>query len=354
MKLVLKYIFPIVLIPLFSCEKENKPTSNKQLEIIGADISFLPEIRASGIVFYNQNNMAEDMLTTLKNAGINTIRLRVWYNPSRPNSNFETVKKLSNEIKGLGLKTLITVHYSDTWADPSQQAKPLAWNSLSTSVLSDSVYNYTRRIVQEMNPTYIQIGNEINNGFLLPNGSFSSLSDMKLLLKKGIDAVRITNSSTQIILHYAGISDSENFFSKFNDLNYDIIGLSYYPMWHGKNLDSLQNTLSTLGTKNNKKVFIAETSYPFTLNWNDWTHNVIGLSSQLHPNFEASPTGQKNYLQAIKTITTNATNSIGFCYWGAEWVSYKGSSATNGSSYENQALWDFNNKALPVLEVLKQ
>ena len=95
---------------------------------------------------------------------------------------------------------------------------------------------------------------------------------------------------------------------------------------------------------------VAETAYPFTLDWNDYTHNVIGAQSQLIGEYPATIDGQKNYLLKIREIAVEAPNCLGFCYWGGEWISYKGDTATNGSSWENQAFWDFNNKALPVLE----
>jgi arabinogalactan endo-1,4-beta-galactosidase len=327
--------------------------STKVLEIKGADVSFLPEVRQSGLTFYNANNQAEDMLTTLKNAGVNVIRLRLWYNPNTTTSNFATVKNLSTEIKSMGLKTLITVHYSDTWADPGTQTKPALWQNLNFSQLQDSVFSYTKKIVQEMNPDYIQIGNEINGGFLWPEGKSSNLSQMKLLLQKGVSAVRQTNSNTKIIIHFAGFSNASSFYNSISDIDFDIIGLSFYPIWHGKDVTALQQTMTTLSESLNKKIFIAETSYPFTFNWNDWTNNIIGNDAQILPDYAASAIGQKAFLNKIKTIVSEVPKGIGFCYWGGEWVSYKGNQATNGSSYENQAFWDFSNYALPVLDVYK-
>lgn len=98
-------------------------------------------------------------------------------------------------------------------------------------------------------------------------------------------------------------------------------------------------------------MLIAETSYPFTLGWNDWTNNIIGLTNQLHPNYPATPEGQRDFLQKIKTTVQNTPSGLGFCYWGTEWIAFRGSQATNGSSYENQALWDFNNKLVPAASV---
>jgi arabinogalactan endo-1,4-beta-galactosidase len=352
--MIRKFIYILYLLSLFSCSKNDagdvvQPAA-KSLEIKGVDISFLPEIRQFGTVFYNKNNQAEPMLTTLKNAGVNTIRLRLWKNPTDSNSSFTTVKNLVTECKNLGFKTLLSIHYSDTWADPSQQQKPQQWQGISFNQLKDSVYNYTKKIITEIRPDYIQIGNEINYGFILPEGSNSNLLQMKSLISKAVQAVRDNNSTTKIIIHYAGHDTAATFFNTISDIDYDIIGLSYYPIWHGKDLDILKQNMNLLATNTNKKVMIVETSYPFTMNWNDYTNNIIGLQNQILPAFPATAEGQKNYINKLKEICNSNPNFLGFCYWGAEWVSYKGSTSNNGSSWENQALWDFNNKALPVLD----
>jgi len=249
------------------------------------------------------------------------------------------------------MKVLLTVHYSDTWADPGNQEKPEQWNNSYFSQLKDSVYIYTKKIVSEINPNYIQIGNEINNRFLHPDGK--NTENMKELLKSGIKAVRETNLSTKIIIHYAGFEGANYFYSTISDLDFDIIGISYYHIWHGKDLNSLKQNLITISNSVNKPIFIAETSYPFTLKWNDYTNNVIGLESQLLTDYAASPEGQKAYLNKIKSLISEVPKGIGFCYWGSEWISYKGNTSSEGSSWENQAFWDFENKILPVLDCYK-
>lgn len=347
----MKRFFYTLFVFVFSfCSPKTEISNAINLEIKGADISYLPEIREKGIVLRNQNNEVEDMLLTLKKAGVNTLRLRLWHNPSEKTSNFAQVKKLSKEIKNLGFKLLLTVHYSDHWADPSQQTKPQAWQHLGFEALQDSVYAYTQKIVIEINPDYIQIGNEINGGLLWAEGHISKPDQMKMLLQKGIEAVRTNNKKTKIILHHAGFETADYFFATVAGLDYDIIGLSYYPFWHGKDLNLLKENLNSLSTRHNKPIFIAETSYPFTFGWNDWTDNVIGLENQILNEFSATPQGQKEYLGKLIEIVKNTPKGIGFCYWGAEWISYQGKEAKNGSSWENQAFWDFNYRALPVLE----
>jgi len=351
MKRIFLIFFLFLSLSLTGCSKKDNPPSGPVLEIKGSDMSFLPEVRQSGFIIRNADGQPEDMLVTLEKAGVNTIRLRLWKNPESPTSGFETVKSLSQEIQGKGMKVMIAVHYSDTWADPGHQTKPAQWQGIPFEQLKDSVFEYTRKIVTEIQPEYIQIGNEINAGLLWPEGRYDQPVQMRELLGQGIAAVRTHGPSTKIILQYAGHQHANGFFSGLASLDYDIIGLSYYPIWHGKNLTELRQNLAQIAMQQGKPVFIAETSYPFTLDWNDWTDNLVGLESQLLDEFPATPEGQRNYLQRIKEIITDVNDGIGFCYWGAEWVSYKGATATNGSTWENQALWNFNERALPAIEV---
>ncbi len=353
MKRIFLIFFLFLSLSITACSKKDNPPAGPVLEIKGSDMSFLPEVRQSGFVIRNADGQPEDMLITLEEAGVNTIRLRLWKNPDTPTSGFETVKTLSQEIKGMGMKVMIAVHYSDTWADPGHQSKPAQWQGISFEQLKDSVFEYTRKIVTEIQPEYIQIGNEINAGLLWPEGRYDQPAQMRELLGQGIAAVRAHGPGTKIILQYAGHQNANGFFSGLSTLDFDIIGLSYYPIWHGKNLTELRQNLSQIALQQGKPVFIAETSYPFTLDWNDYTNNVVGLESQLLDEFPATPEGQRNYLQRIKEIITEVNDGIGFCYWGGEWISYKGATATNGSTWENQALWNFNKRALPAIEVFK-
>jgi arabinogalactan endo-1,4-beta-galactosidase len=315
-------------------------------------MSFLPLIESEGTLFYNSQMVAEDALLTLKKSGCNTIRIRLWHTPTDNQSSFNEVKILSQRVKNLGMKVWLTVHYSDTWADPGHQIKPQAWNNLTFNQLKIQFENYTAQIVSEIQPDIFQIGNEINNGFIYPEGNLSSNeSQFVSLLAAASSVIRSQRPSTKIMIHFAGIEGASWFFSKTATINYDYIGLSYYPIWHGTDINLLQQTMTTLGQTYNKKVLVAETSYPFTLGWNDWTNNIIGLTNQLHPNYPATPEGQRDFLQKIKTTVQNTPSGLGFCYWGTEWIAFRGNQATNGSSWENQALWDFNGKLVPAATV---
>ena len=327
-------------------------TEEENLAFISAvDISKYPEISNTNQIFYDLDENQKDFLTILKEKGINTIRLRLWVNPVNEHSGFNEVKQFSQSLKTHGFKTWLTLHYSDSWADPGQQNPPTQWQGISFSALKDSVYNYTKKVMQEMQPDYIQIGNEINTGILHPYGDLATNHQNFIeLVQQGSLAVRERSMDCKIILHYAGIEHADWFFTQVNQIDYDIIGLSYYPIWHGKSLTALKTRMQELSNIHNKKILIAETAYPFTLEWNDWTNNIVGLDEQLIlPEYPATPEGQRNFIRQIKTLTKELENGIGFCYWGAELIAWKGNQSTDSSPWENQALFDFNNKALSVL-----
>ena len=350
-----KYIFAFYLFVLFSCDSESvsdpSPPDVTDAFISGVDISQFPKISDVSPIFYDLNGNQSNFLNILKENGINTIRLKLWVNPVDGYSGFEEVKNFSQTLKNEGFKIWLSLHYSDTWADPSQQIIPSQWQNLDFVALKNRVYDYTANVVNVIKPDYIQIGNEINFGLLHPFGNISTnLDDFKNLLEGGISAVRANSNHCKIILHYAGIADANWFFNQVNTIDYDIIGLSYYPIWHGLSLTNLRLTMQSLSIVYDKQIIIAETAYPFTLDWNDWTNNIVGLPEQLVPQYPASPLGQKNFIADVISIIQDLDNGIGFCYWGAELIAWDGDQSTNGSPWENQALFDFDNRALPVLE----
>ena len=357
MKKAIQLLISLMLVA--SCSQDDDidkvPDNTNSTFISGVDISSYPEIALSNPTFYDFDGNQKDFFTILQTNGINTIRLKLWVNPVNEHSSFNEVKQFSKFLKGKGFKVWLTLHYSDTWADPGSQETPSAWKGLDFITLKDSVYNYTKKVVKEIEPNYIQIGNEINSGILHPHGHISNnFENFIKLIQTGVSAVRDNSKECEIILHFAGIEGSEWFFNQVNPIDYDIIGLSYYPIWHGKSIDNLKSTMRILSETKNKKILIAETAYPFTLQWNDWTNNIVGLEEQLIlPKYLANPEGQSKFVKDLKAITQDLKKGIGFCYWGAEKIAWKGNQATDASPWENQALFDFNNKALPVLREFK-
>lgn len=324
--------------------------------IRASDVSFLPQMEALGTKFYS-NGKAEGMLTTLRNAGCNTVRIRLWKNPVNGRSGLSEVKQLAQKARQAGLRVWLTVHYSDTWADPAVQTVPEEWKNLSFADLKTAVSTYTATIITEINPDIIQIGNEINSGLLWPQGNLISNEQQCIALLSAASAtIRSKAPNTRIMIHYAGVNggDTDWFFNKMKSVDYDYIGLSYYPIWHGKDLTVVKNTIDALGEKFSKKVLIAETAYPFTLLYNDQTSNIVGSNDQLVPGYPATPAGQRTFVSDIKNLVKASAFGQGFAYWGGEWVAFKGPQSQSGSTFENQALYSFDNNALSVMQAFSK
>ncbi|MEL6536498.1 MAG: glycosyl hydrolase 53 family protein [Bacteroidota bacterium] len=335
-------------------EEEPETPELKPESILAVDLSALPQIEASAAQFYTASGAPLDMLPFLKEMGLNTVRLRLWVHPENQHSGFEEVEAFAQRIHSAGLQLWLTVHYSDTWADPGQQIIPDAWAGMAYPIVKDSLLRYTEKVIASMQPDILQLGNEINSGWVHPIGDRHAQQDQFLdLLGSAAQVVRNSSPETQILLHFAGLEGAEAFFAEVEEVDYDLIGLSYYPLWHGKDLAGLKTTLQTLGETYNKGVLIAETAYPFTLDWADHTNNIVGLAEQLIlPSYPATPQGQKDFMRVIRSLTTQeVAMGRGYCYWGGELIAWKGPEATDGSPWENQALFDFEGQALPVWEV---
>ena len=348
------FYFIIYILFLNACrDSDSPPINTTKVDVRAADLSTLPEIEASNVVFTN-NGISQDPVITLKNAGCNYIRLRLWHTPSNGHCGLAEVKNMANRIRQQGLRIWLTVHFSDTWADPAHQSKPAAWESLSFNDLKSAVATYVTTVMTEVQPDIIQIGNETNNGFLWPDGKLTTNEAQAIqLMQAAIGSVRTSSPFTKILFHFGGLDGADWFFDKVKTLDYDYIGLSYYPVYHGTNLSALSSKMNALNASFNKKILVAETAYPFTLGWNDYTNNIVGLPNQLVSGYDASPDGQKAYMMEMKKLIAQ-NNGLGFAYWGGEWIAFKGSQATNGSSWENQALWDFTNKAVPAIAAFSE
>ncbi len=245
-------------------------------KIIGADISFLPELEARGIKF-SDNGEQKDAIAILKAHGFNYVRLRIFNNPAADSGyapgkgfcNLDYTKQMAKRVKAAGMKLLLDFHYSDTWADPGKQYKPSAWKNADFKVLKDSVYNFTKLVIEALKaqgttPDMVQVGNEINHGIIWPDGEVRNMNQLAQLLTVGTAAVKAVDPTIIILLHVAlGGQNAESVFFINNMLargvHFDVIGLSYYPKWHG-NIDELQDNLNDLAKRYNKDVIVVEYS----------------------------------------------------------------------------------------------
>ncbi|MFD2164412.1 glycosyl hydrolase 53 family protein [Paradesertivirga mongoliensis] len=245
-------------------------------KILGADISFLPQNEARGAK-YSDNGVEKDALVILKDHGINYIRIRLFNNPSQPRGyspnrgfcDLENTKKLAKRVKAAGMKFLLDFHYSDNWADPQQQRKPLAWVGKDFAAIKDSVEAFTKYAMQQLKdqgtePDMVQVGNEVNHGMIWPDGHINNLDSLAQLFYAGFKGVKAVSPNATIMLHVAlggQIEESEFFYDAMAKRNvpYDIIGLSYYPKWHGTPED-LKKNMAALSKKYNRQIMVAEYS----------------------------------------------------------------------------------------------
>lgn len=267
----------------------------------------------------------------------------------------------------MGMRLLIDFHYSDTWADPEHQGKPAAWAEHSFDQLQQDVFNHTLDVCNALKsagviPEMVQIGNEITPGLLLPDGSTRAWDALAALLKQGYTAVKAFNPSTQVMLHIDKGGDnaaSRVWFdnARVQGVNWDVIGLSYYSFWHGP-LEAMLKNVADLKSRYAKPVIIVETAYPFTLADNDHEKNVIHSPDQLSPDYPATPSGQERNFRAVLNAAEFA-GAIGVFYWEPTWTAVAGNgwdptNPDSGDQWENQALFDFEGKALPAMSAFKR
>ena len=180
----------------------------------GADISWLTQMESSGYLFYDSTGKKMDCMELLKTLGINSIRLRAWVNPSDGWCNTADLLTKAIRAKNLGFKIMIDFHFSDVWADPGHQSKPAAWVALDSAALYNAVYNYTQQVMDTLksngiNPQWVQVGNETNDGMLWENGRASTnMHQFASLINAGYLAVKSVNDSTMVIVHISNGFDN--------------------------------------------------------------------------------------------------------------------------------------------------
>ena len=344
--------------------------------IKGADVSWLKWIEDLGGKYYD-NKQEKGCLEILKSKGINYIRLRIWNNPSFNYCNKQSTLDMAKRIKALGFKFLLDFHYSDYWADPANQNKPKAWENLSFQELKQEVYNYTLDIIgslREQNtlPDMVQIGNEITWGMLWPETKlvceepcFEQWDKFTELIKAGIDGLidaTHPDEHIKIMIHIDRGGDNETSRWFFDNLlskgvEFDVIGQSFYPMWHGT-LSDLKANLNDLATRYDKEIVVVECSYPFTLKNSGGSNNIITGEEQLHKGYTATPDGQAKYMRDIMIIVKAVYNNKGggIFYWEPDWiiVDNENSNKYSVNNWYSQALFDFKGKALMALDVFKE
>lgn len=369
--------------------------------IKGVDISSVISLEKSGVVFYNEEGQVQDIFKTLKEHGVNYIRVRVWNDPydeqgnsyGGGNNDLETAVEIGKRAAQYGLKVLVNFHYSDFWADPSKQQAPKAWEGLNIDDKANALYEYTKNAVDRMlsegiDVGMVQIGNE-TTGRMSGENNWINIAK---LMNAGSRAVREVseahNKDILIAVHFTNPEKADEYHRygmilKNFKVDYDVFASSYYPYWHGS-LENLTNVLKDVADNFGKKVMVAEVSYAYTYENGDDFGNTVSEESYLAKPYPITVQGQANAVRdCIEAVVNVGEAGIGVFYWEPAWIPVPGNSYEDrfpiwekygsgwassyaasydpddagvyygGSSWDNQALFDFTGKPLPSLQVFK-
>ncbi|MDO4940771.1 MAG: glycosyl hydrolase 53 family protein [Erysipelotrichaceae bacterium] len=356
--------------------------------IKGFDMSALARIYELGGKYY-ENGEEKNAIEIVKNNGANLIRLRIFNDPYSINKkeygggicDISYLKRNVDYCEKYQIPYLLDFHYSDFWADPGKQTMPKAWIGKSVDELVEEIYDFTYFVLNNLSyrPTMVQIGNEITNGMLWPIGDTEHFDNLVSFVNSGIKAVNDFDSNIKTMIHLDNGTNEElydTWFEKyFNNggMDFDYIGMSYYQIWN-KGLRFLEDNIIKTIDKYHKKVIIAETSYPFTID--DYKENIpdnqrkgMALKKELIPNleFDISRQGQCDYFDSLGKLIKRIDDLEGFIYWGSELIPYDGSGWATyegieyvkekgplGNEWANQAIFDYDGQTLPVLNAIKK
>ncbi len=364
----------------------------------GMDASAVLALENSGVKYYNFDGEEQDVFMTLAQAGVNYIRLRVWNDPYDENGNgygggnndVATAITLGQRATKYGMKVCIDFHYSDFWADPKKQFVPKAWEGMEIEEKADALYDFTLDSLTQLleagvDVGMVQIGNEINNGM----SGETDVANIRKLLTAGSKAVReaAVNSGKEILVavHYTNIDDMKKLDTlltglQVKEIDYDIVGLSFYPYWHGT-MDNLKNAITHIRNTYGKKVYVAENAYCYTAEDGDGSANSVEGTDDLAEGYSASVQGQANEVRDV-CAATSESGAEGIFYWEGTWIPVGPADADNsalwekygsgwassyasgydpkdagqyygGCSWDNQAMFDFTGHPLASLKVFK-
>ena len=363
--------------------------------IRGVDISSILAVENAGVTFCNEYGRKQDIFRTLSEHGVNYIRVRVWNEPydSRGNSygggncDLYTAAEIGRRAAKYGMKLLVDIQYSDFWADPEKQTRPKYWIQHDHETLKGEIYKYTSWVLETIseaggNIGMVQVGNE-TNCFFCGETDMYKICD---LFASGDQAIRDFDRSVLIAHHFANPSTGYYaWYAQVMDecnLDYDVFATSYYPYWHGTT-ENLTTVLKEIADTYNKYVMVAETAYPYTSEDGDTFGNAVSEDSDSAVfRYDISVEGQAQCLTDVFQAVANVgEKGIGVFYWEPAWLGVNGISweeqsslwkkygsgwatdyaaeydasvtGSGGSSYDNQALFDFEGNSLKSLQVFR-
>lgn len=352
--------------------------------IKGMDVSMIMELESCGASYY-LNGKKEDLFYLLKTCGANMVRLRIWPDPYDEEGNpygggmndLKTTIEIAKRVVENGMEIMLDFHYSDFWADPAKQVKPKAWKALSGKELETAVYLHTVNTLkalrnQKLIPAMVQVGNEITKGLLWPDGYVDQTERMAALLQAGIKGVREECPNAKIVLHLDFGTDNRMYRQWFDRiepyaLDYDVIGMSYYPHWHGS-LQLLSDNMNDISSRYGKEVLVAETSIGYTTDTLGCKGIVYSEEQEKATGYPATMEGQEAFLRELYRAVRNVQNKkgIGVFYWEPAWLPipdctwasesgslYMKDQVEAGNAMANQALFDASGNANSALLNLK-
>ena len=361
--------------------------------IKGMDLSTLLELERCGAKYYD-HGVERDVLDIIKDYDVDTIRIRLWNDPKSEdgepygagNNDLEETIAIGKKVTNAGFGVLLNFHYSDFWADPGKQIKPKAWANYGADELEKAVYDFTLESLQRVldagvNVTMIQVGNELSNGLLWPEGKVPYYDNIARFVSSGIRACRKINPEIPIMIHLDNGGNNElyvrwfeNYIKRGEDFEY--IGLSYYPFWHGS-LDALEFNMNDIAKRFGKELIIAEVSMGYTMeDYKDYEK----LEDSERKGYATRPAlvekidypmtiqGQVDFTKDFLNRVSNVVNGLGmgFFWWEPAWIPVPGSGWATpaslkymndpgpcGNEWANQALFDYDGNALPTWEVIR-
>jgi len=343
---------------------------------LGGDLSFTPQELAAGAHFTDRG-IPGTPIQIMRANGANYVRMRLWVNPPPGYSNLASDLALARQVRQAGMRIYLDIMYSDFWADPQHQDIPAAWQGQDLTQLTATVRSYTKQVIsafaQQGTPVdLVSIGNEIRNGILWPVGQVDPAAgtgwdNLATLLKAGVAGAQAGNPRGHkllIMMHYdqgGNNQTSQAFYQNLisRSVPFDVIGLSFYPFFHGT-ISQMKANVDALATQFGKPIIIAETQYAWTLaNGNeqagDSTGDFVWQPSQISAGYPASPGGQLSFVNDELSIIAQVPNGLGMglFYWSPDWIPGVGwePGAGVGSPNVNLTLFDFQGAALPSIGI---
>lgn len=359
----------------------------------GMDLSTLLELERLGARYFDEGTET-DILEIMKRYDVDMIRLRLWNDPYSESgapygaggNDLETTLEIAKRVTAAGFGVLLNFHYSDFWADPGKQIKPKAWMQYGTEELERAVYEYTKDTIDRFERagirlSMVQVGNELTNGLLWPEGQVPNYDNIARFVNAGIRGVRAVRKDIPVMLHLDNGGNNALYREWFDEFmkrgeEFEIIGLSYYPFWHGS-MKMLEDNMTDIAERYNKELIVAETSMGYTMKDYEEYEKLSGEQRKGYATkprlvegieYAMTPEGQADFVKALLEVISHVPDGRGkgFFWWEPAWLPVPGSGwATEsslkymndpgpcGNEWANQALFDYDGNVLPALKVIR-